>query len=181
MSPGGPRRWIRHNKGRTSHCRLDTSPRWPHHISQLSRHTTDHRRIGPGVLLITYFNIIKGEFANLFHKLSLFEWRKLYLTRGFQNNWTRFGTGIKREAISVIVSNTLTGQYGLHVVIDTVQFWHGPLVVDCLLSDATISPLSSVVTIVSLDTLQVPTLPCISCYQTSYTAFVQHVESVCSI
>ena len=76
MSQGGPRRWIRHNKGRTSHCRLDTSPRWPHHISQLSRHTTDHRRIGPGVLLITYFNIIKAGFSDLFHKLSLFEMKE---------------------------------------------------------------------------------------------------------
>ena len=59
-----------------------------------------------------------------------------------------------REAIISVYSqsSTLTGQYGLHVVIDTVQLWHGPLVVDCLLSDATISLLSSVVTIVSLDT-----------------------------
>ena len=81
MSPGGPRHWIRHNKGRSSHCRLDTSPRWSHHISQLSRHTTEHRRIGPGVLLTIYFIIvIMLNFLICFiNKWSLFKMKKYYV------------------------------------------------------------------------------------------------------
>ena len=107
---------------------------------------------------LLYYYYYYAEFSDFLHKWSLFEMEKYYGSGFFKIIEPDFKLGSKlrdvREATitNCTQSSTLTGHYGLHVVIDTVQLWHGPLVVDCLLSDATISLLSSVVTIVSLDT-----------------------------